>query len=88
MRRERGWQSRSKFMINNIIIVVAVVLGGYLAFSKRPSKSSSWQATVTPLASIMGCGFLVARHWDRRQPGGRLHGRLVIVGFYAVGGVM
>jgi hypothetical protein len=47
-------------MLNIIIIVVAVLLGGYLAFSRRLSKSSSWQATVTPLASIMGSGFLVS----------------------------
>ncbi len=47
-------------MINAIIIVTAVLLGGYLAFSKRLSKSSNWQATVTPLASIMGSGFLVS----------------------------
>ena len=47
-------------MINAIIIVTAVLLFGYLAFSKRLSKSSGWQATVTPLASIMGSGFLVS----------------------------
>ena len=47
-------------MLNIIIIVVAVLLGGYLAFSRRLSGSSSWQATVTPLASIMGSGFLVS----------------------------
>jgi hypothetical protein len=47
-------------MLNAIIIVVALLLGAYLAFSKRLSKSSSWKATVTPLASIMGSGFLVS----------------------------
>jgi hypothetical protein len=47
-------------MLNLIIIVVAVLLGGYLAFSRRLAGSSSWQATVTPLASIMGSGFLVS----------------------------
>jgi hypothetical protein len=35
-------------------------LSGYLAFSKRLAGSSSWKATVTPLASIMGSGFLVS----------------------------
>ena len=45
-------------MLNIIIIVVAVLLGGYLAFSRRLASSSSWQATVTPLASIMGSGSL------------------------------
>ena len=47
-------------MLNVIILVVAVLLGGYLAFSKRLAGSSNWQATVTPLASIMGSGFLVS----------------------------
>jgi hypothetical protein len=47
-------------VLNAIIIVVALSLAGYLAFSKRLSASSSWKATVTPLASIMGSGFLVS----------------------------
>jgi len=46
--------------MNLIIVLVALVLGGYLAFSRRLAGSSSWQATVTPLASIMGSGFLVS----------------------------
>jgi len=46
--------------MNIIIIIVAILLGGYLAFSKRLAASSNWQATVTPLASIMGSGFLVS----------------------------
>ncbi len=37
-----------------------MLLAGYLAFSKRVASSSSWKATVTPLASIMGSGFLVS----------------------------
>jgi hypothetical protein len=47
-------------MLNAIIIVVAVLSTGYLAFSKRLAGSSDWKATVTPLASIMGSGFLVS----------------------------
>ena len=47
-------------MLNLIIIVVALALGGYLAFSRRLTASSNWKATVTPLASIMGSGFLVS----------------------------
>ena len=47
-------------MMNMAIIAVAILLGGYLAFSRRLAGSSSWQATVTPLASIMGSGFLVS----------------------------
>jgi hypothetical protein len=47
-------------MLNVIIIAIAVALTGYLALSKRLAGSSSWKATVTPLASIMGSGFLVS----------------------------
>jgi hypothetical protein len=47
-------------MLDAIIIVTAALLGAYLAFSKRLAASSSWKATVTPLASIMGSGFLVS----------------------------
>lgn len=47
-------------MLNAIIIAVAILLAGYLAFSRRLAASSAWKATVTPLASIMGSGFLVS----------------------------
>ena len=47
-------------MLNAVILVVAVLLAGYLAFSRRLTGSSAWKATVTPLASIMGSGFLVS----------------------------
>ena len=47
-------------MLNAAIIIIAVVLASYLAFSKRLAGSSNWKATVTPLASIMGSGFLVS----------------------------
>ncbi len=39
---------------------MALLLAGYLAFSRRLSTSSTFKATVTPLASIMGSGFLVS----------------------------
>jgi hypothetical protein len=47
-------------MLNVVIVVAALLLASYLAFSKRLAGSSSWKATVTPLASIMGSGFLVS----------------------------
>ena len=47
-------------MLNIIIISVSLVLGAYLAFSRRLAASANWKATVTPLASIMGSGFLVS----------------------------
>jgi hypothetical protein len=46
--------------LNLIIIVVAFALAGYLAFSRRLANSLSWKATITPLASIMGSGFLIS----------------------------
>jgi hypothetical protein len=47
-------------MLNVLILVVALAAGAYLALSRRLAKSSSWKAIVTPLASIMGSGFLVS----------------------------
>jgi len=46
--------------MNLTIIIVALALGGFLVFSKHLATSGSWKATVTPLASIMGSGFLVS----------------------------
>jgi hypothetical protein len=46
--------------LNAAIVVVALLLGGFLAFSKRLGQSPYWKAMVTPLASIMGSGFLVS----------------------------
>jgi hypothetical protein len=47
-------------MLNIFIVFIALFLGGYLAFARRLKNSSKWKATVTPLASIMGSGFLVS----------------------------
>jgi len=46
--------------MNALIIVVALSLSAYLAFAPRLARSVGWQATATPLASIMGSGFLVS----------------------------
>jgi hypothetical protein len=46
--------------MNILIVIVALCLAGYLAFAPRLARSSGWQATATPLASIMGSGFLVS----------------------------
>lgn len=43
-----------------LIVAVSLGLAGYLAFSGRVRASEDWQAMVTPLASIMGSGFLVS----------------------------
>ncbi|EAQ80752.1 hypothetical protein [Blastopirellula marina] len=47
-------------MTNIVILLVALSLAGYLAFSRRLARSEFWKATSTPLASIMGSGFLVS----------------------------
>lgn len=48
------------FSMNIIIPAIALALACWLAFSKKLAKSEKWQATVTPLASIMGSGFLIS----------------------------
>jgi len=47
-------------MINIISVIIALGVAGILIFSPRLSRSTDWKATVTPLASIMGSGFLVS----------------------------
>lgn len=46
--------------MNALIVIVALAGAGYLSFSPRLRKSTDWKAMVTPLASIMGSGFLVS----------------------------
>ncbi|NRD89415.1 hypothetical protein C8024_08075 [Sphingopyxis sp. BSNA05] len=43
----------------NIFIILSAIATGLLLLSPRLSKSTVWRATVTPLASIIGSGFLV-----------------------------
>jgi len=47
-------------MMSAVITAIALVLAAYLALSRKLAGSSDWKATVTPLASIMGSGFLVS----------------------------
>ncbi len=46
-------------MALNIAILLSVLLASLVLLSPRFSKSMVWRATVTPLASIIGSGFLV-----------------------------
>lgn len=46
-------------MLNFFIVAIALCVFLYLAFSPKLARSKGWKATVTPLASIMGSGFLV-----------------------------
>ncbi len=47
-------------LLSLILVVLALVVCAVLLLSRRIVQSSDWQATVTPLASIMGSGFLVS----------------------------
>ncbi len=77
-------------MLNYIIVAVAIGLSGYLTFSKRLAHSSRWRATATPLASIMGSGFLVSAPMLGASVGNLavfcMASLLVLA--YAVGGVL
>ncbi len=46
-------------MIQNISILAGVALTTLMVLLPRVSQAPLWRATVTPLASIMGSGFLV-----------------------------
>jgi hypothetical protein len=71
-------------MLDVIVIAVALSLGGYLAFSRRLASSTNWRATVTPLASIMGSGFLISAP----LLAGIVGNLAVLVLAYMVGGVI
>ncbi len=45
-------------MLNIILVVIAAIVL-LIMFRPRLTKSESWQATLTPLSSIIGSGFLV-----------------------------
>ncbi len=77
-------------MLSVLIVLVAVGVTLVLAFHPRLSRSSFWRATVTPLASIMGSGFLVVApllHATVGRYAVPAMGVLLIVA-YAVGGVI
>ena len=77
-------------MTSAIVLLVAAGLGLYLVLSRRLASSSSWKATVTPLASIMGSGFLVSAPLLAGAVGVRallfMAGLLVVA--YSVGGAI
>jgi hypothetical protein len=45
-------------MLNTILVVIAAIVLMFM-FHPRLTKSKSWQATLTPLSSIIGSGFLI-----------------------------
>lgn len=46
-------------MITNIAIIAGIVLTGFVLWSPRLTGWQTWRAMITPLASIIGSGFLV-----------------------------
>ena len=46
--------------MNIVLVLTAAAIGAFLALAPQLRGSSAWRATVTPLASIMGSGFLVS----------------------------
>jgi len=47
-------------MLSNLIVALVAIAAVAVLFSKKLQTSTQWQATVTPLASIIGSGFLVS----------------------------
>jgi len=46
-------------MLNSLLVILAAGLAGGLMLWPRIAQSKGWKATITPLASIIGSGFLV-----------------------------
>lgn len=49
-----------EYLVNNIIAIVALIIAMLFLFHKKIRSSPQWHATVTPLASIIGSGFLIS----------------------------
>ena len=47
-------------LLNSIVVVIVTLISLSVLFQKRVRQSLTWRATVTPLASIIGSGFLVS----------------------------
>lgn len=47
-------------MLNSIVVIIVTIITLGVLFQKKVRQSSTWRATVTPLASIIGSGFLVS----------------------------
>jgi len=43
----------------NILVIIAVLCAGAVLLSPHLAKARLWRAAITPLASIIGSGFLV-----------------------------
>jgi hypothetical protein len=76
-------------MLNIILVAIAAIV---LLFMLHPrlTKSESWQATLTPLSSIIGSGFLIIAPLLASVVGGYslLAVTVIVVLAYAIGGVV
>jgi len=77
-------------VLSILVVACALALAGYLSFSRRVAASSAWRATATPLASIMGSGFLISAPLLAGLVGVRavLFMAVLLPVAYALGGVM
>ncbi|MEO8176698.1 MAG: hypothetical protein ABI626_08570 [Sphingomicrobium sp.] len=76
-------------LITIVAAVVALLVAGGLSFG-RFAKSDKWAATVTPLASIIGSGFLISGPLLAREFGSAAFWAMAVLLLlaYAVGGVI
>jgi hypothetical protein len=76
-------------MLNIILVVIAASMLLFM-FQPRLTKSESWQATLTPLSSIIGSGFLIIAPLLASVVG--VYSPLAVTGIvvlaYAIGGVI
>ncbi len=72
----------TKFMTQIAFFVVAIAVVVFLEFSNF-SRSKEWQATITPLASIVGSGFLVSAPLLVRSFGGFAAPAMMVLVFLA-----
>ena len=76
-------------MLNIILVVIAASMLLFM-FHSRLTKSASWQATLTPLSSIIGSGFLIIAPLLASVVG--VYSPLAVTGIvvlaYAIGGVI
>lgn len=76
-------------IITIVACVVALLVAGGLSFGKF-ARSDTWAATVTPLASIIGSGFLISGPILAKEFGGAAFWAMAVLLLlaYAVGGVI
>jgi hypothetical protein len=74
----------------NVILVIIVAIGLVCMFHPRLLKNPSWQATLTPLSSIIGSGFLIIAPMLASVIG--IYSPIAVTGIvilaYAIGGVI